>query len=454
MSDSPTRVAVYLRISRDRTGEGLGVDRQREDCLELADALGWEVADLYIDNDISATSGKPRPEYRRMLADLDAGTANAIIAWHPDRLYRRAVDLGDLVDSCKRNAVQVATVNAGTVDLTTPTGRLVAGLLAQVAIYEGEHKAERWSRSWRQGREHGIAPRTGSRMFGYTREGELIPPEASIARRMAHDIADGVPILTVCRRLEDEGVLTTRGRVWRPITVRKYLSNPRLAGYSTLKGQIVADGNWEPMLDRDHWETLQAIFASRTRAYVPRVALLNGLIHCGRCKHRMITSAQGGKRTYRCPNRPGMPGCGGVSGNAEPIEQIVESYARTRLDDPRVRDAIVRLSTTASPQLLSEIHGIEERIRELETSLDEPGVPVATILRAIDRSKERLEEYQGRLAAGRPVRLPKVGEWPTDLERRRNLVNLVVERVHLDPATKRIKAFDPERVRISRVGKP
>lgn len=449
MTNQDTKVAIYLRISRDRTGEGLGVDRQREDCLDLAKQLGWEVADLYIDNDISATSGKPRPEYRRMLADLDAGSANAIIAWHPDRLYRRAVDLGDLVDSCKRNNVQVATVNAGTVDLTTPTGRLVAGLLAQVAIYEGEHKAERWSRSWRQGRERGLPARTGSRLFGYTREGELIEEEAEIARRMAADITSGVPILTVSRWLEAEGILTTRGSVWRPGTVRQYLSNPRIAGYSTLAKEIVAEGQWQPILDRDTWETVRALLKSRARGSVPRVSLLNGLIFCGKCGHRLITSGSRGKRTYRCPNRPGMPGCGSLSCYAEPAEEIAEAYARERLADPRVRENVMRLSSQATPELLGEINALEARIRELEASLDEPGTPVATILRAVDRSRERLEDCQRRLAATPVVRLPRSGgEWPEDLERRRHLLEVVIERVELHPATKRTREFDVERVSI------
>lgn len=31
--------AVYLRISQDRTGQQAGIQRQREDCLELAGFL-------------------------------------------------------------------------------------------------------------------------------------------------------------------------------------------------------------------------------------------------------------------------------------------------------------------------------------------------------------------------------------------------------------------------------
>lgn len=460
-AEARTKAAIYCRISRDKTGESLGVTRQLEDCLELAKSLGWEVAEVYTDNDISATTGKPRPAYRKMLADLDAGRAQAIVAWHPDRLYRRAVDLGDLVDTCKRNNVQVATVNAGAVDLTTPTGRLVAGLLAQVAIYEGEHKAERWSRSWRQQRERGVPARTGSRMFGYTRDGELVEEEAKVARRMAADVISGVPILGVARWLEDEGVLTTRGTVWRPGTVRQYLANPRIAGYSTLGGDIVGEGQWEPVLDRDTWETVRALLSARSRPRAPRASILNGLLFCGQCGHRMITSGTKGQRTYRCPKRPGMPGCGGVSGFAEPIEDIIETMARARAADPRVSARMQELRATAGVgELLSEIAALEGRLAELDAELDVPGVPVARLVRAMDRTRERLAECQERLAVSAAVSATSVYsgglKWPEGLAERRQAIAVALRgyRICLDRPAVKGNRFNPKRVRLEETPDP
>jgi hypothetical protein len=69
--------AVYARISEDRDGTGLGVARQEKDCIALASRRGWHVARVYVDNDISAYSGKPRPQYRQMLDDIKAGHVRA-----------------------------------------------------------------------------------------------------------------------------------------------------------------------------------------------------------------------------------------------------------------------------------------------------------------------------------------------------------------------------------------
>ncbi|MFP5368274.1 MAG: recombinase family protein, partial [Actinomycetes bacterium] len=57
------KAAIYMRISLDSTGQGLGIERQREACLRHAEYKGWEVVGEYVDNYVSATKSKPRPEY-------------------------------------------------------------------------------------------------------------------------------------------------------------------------------------------------------------------------------------------------------------------------------------------------------------------------------------------------------------------------------------------------------
>ncbi len=87
------RVAVYCRISDDRRGLGLGVARQRQDCTELAGRKGWQVVATYVDNDVSAYSGKPRPQYAQLMQAVAAGGVDVIVAWDPDRLHRSPAEL-------------------------------------------------------------------------------------------------------------------------------------------------------------------------------------------------------------------------------------------------------------------------------------------------------------------------------------------------------------------------
>lgn len=444
----PVRAGIYVRISQDAAGRSLGVKRQREDCLELAQQLGWEIVETYSDNDVSATAKKPRPAYRRMLADIESGRITAFVAWHPDRVYRRVQDLTELIEIVKQHNTQIATVRAGHIDLTTPAGRMTAGVVASVNVYEGEAKADRWRRSWQQGREAGEPARTGSRLYGYTRGGDLIPHEKTIAQRMATDILAGRSILHVSRWLEAEGITSTRGNPWRPAGIKRYLTNPRIAGWSTLKGEIVAQGQWEPILDQETWQGIRALLEARTRAYVPRKALLLDLIFCELCGHRLITSSMRGKRTYRCPDRPGMGGCGHVSGNAEPIEEHVERYARARIADPDVRVRITALRAEPSGAQ-AEIAQLELRINELEQQLDQPGTPVTTILRAIERTKARQADLLNQVAAVPRAAVDESDEWPTDLLQRHALISLVVEKVTMAPTPVRGRRwFDTSRLTI------
>ena len=121
------QAAIYLRQSEDRNGNMLAVDRQREDCTKLCAERGWATTE-YVDNDTSATAKKPRPAYQRMLADVQAGTIEAIVVWDLDRLYRQPRELEDLIDLADQKRLALATVS-GDADLSTDMGRLVARIV-------------------------------------------------------------------------------------------------------------------------------------------------------------------------------------------------------------------------------------------------------------------------------------------------------------------------------------
>src|SRR5690554_1503754 len=98
-------VAVYARISQDRSGDELGVRRQLEDCRVEAERRGWTVAQEYVDDDVSAYSGKKRPAYEQMLTDLAEGRRDAVMVWHMDRLHRRPIELERFFEVCTRAGV-------------------------------------------------------------------------------------------------------------------------------------------------------------------------------------------------------------------------------------------------------------------------------------------------------------------------------------------------------------
>ena len=183
----PQAAAIYARISSDPDGTHLGVDRQIDDCEALAASLGWPVGDVYSDNDVSAYSGRRRPEYERLCEDIKSGTVDALLVWHTDRLHRSPRELEDFIDLCENAGLfDIRTVRAGDVDLVTPQGRMVARLGGVIARSESDKAADRLRRKHLELATKGKVSGGGARPYGYTKDRlHVVPEEAPIIREAA-----------------------------------------------------------------------------------------------------------------------------------------------------------------------------------------------------------------------------------------------------------------------------
>ncbi len=77
LAAEPRRAGIYLRISADRENDELGVKRQLKECKALARRLGWELVEVFIDNDQSAYKRKVRPDFSRLKEWTQDGRINA-----------------------------------------------------------------------------------------------------------------------------------------------------------------------------------------------------------------------------------------------------------------------------------------------------------------------------------------------------------------------------------------
>ena len=278
----PETCVIYLRISQDRSGEQLGVERQLRECRELARRLGLEVAKVYTDNDISATNGKARPEFEAMLR----ARPEVIVAWHQDRLLRLTSDLEKVIAL----DIPVHTVSAGNVDLSTPAGRAVARTVAAWSTYEGEQKAERQRSANRQRAERGHW-QFSRRPYGYERRDgkiEIIETEAEIVRELYLRYLAGESYYALAKYLNARNV-PTFGGPWSMERVRQLLLNGRYAGIVEYKGQrIDARPSWTPLIDNRTWVDYEAMRNGRTRAGSWSTSteehLLSGMLTCRRLR--------------------------------------------------------------------------------------------------------------------------------------------------------------------------
>jgi DNA invertase Pin-like site-specific DNA recombinase len=98
------RAGIYTRISSNPSGQRAGVERQRRDCEAHCAARGWQVAETFCDNDVSAYGKRPRRAYEAMLAAVEAGRIDAIVTWHNDRLHRSPKELEAFIDLVERSS--------------------------------------------------------------------------------------------------------------------------------------------------------------------------------------------------------------------------------------------------------------------------------------------------------------------------------------------------------------
>jgi site-specific DNA recombinase len=364
-SPAPSSPAGYLRISDDREGRELGVDRQRTDLLELCAQRGWPEPVFYVDNDISAStrSKKRRPDFERMLTAAEAGDHDAIVFYTTSRLTRRPLEYERLIALVEARGTLLQSVRSGSVDLTTADGRMIARMLAAADAAEAERTGERVARAHEQRRAAGKAHGSGVQ-FGYRAGMVQHPAEAAAVRTAAGIVLSGGSIGDVIKAWDAAGVRPPKAAYWHWNVVRDILLRPALAGYVAHRREIVGDGDWQPILDRPTWDALCAALARRERrpGASARTHLLSGFLTCGRCGNYMSSRGV----FYQCARERG--GCSIKRNEAwllDAVGDLVDGWLAkydTGGDVAGVHDAAVRLSV--------EVAAAEEKIRELRARFD------------------------------------------------------------------------------------
>jgi DNA invertase Pin-like site-specific DNA recombinase len=344
--------AIYARISADVEGTGLGVARQVEDCRKLAADRGWQVGDEYVDNDVSAYSGKPRREYARMLADLKSGARDAVIVYNLDRLHRRPVELEEFVTLCESVGVRdVATVTAD-IDLGNDDGLFMARIFAAFAAKESGRKSARIRRKMLQNAEQGI-PHGSARPFGYESDKITVrETEAKVVREMVDRYLAGASIRSLTIWLNDTGVAPAVAKSWQTTAVRQILTSGRIAGLREHRGEVIGPAMWPAIITTAERDRILARMTARsvTKTRAPRTYLLSGMLRCGRCGNRLFSQARHNNpnnrvRRYVCLKGPDHGGCGRLTVVAPPVEELLTDAVLTRLDSPQLADALAGKAT-------------------------------------------------------------------------------------------------------------
>lgn len=457
-----TAVAIYARISQDREGAGLGIERQLSDCRAHAERRGWTVAEEYVDDDISAYSGRRRPAYERMLEDIADGHRDAILAWHMDRLHRRPIELEELARMCERAGVTTLETVNGAFDLGTGDGMLVARMLAAVAANESDSKRRRGRRKSREIAESGRPHMGGSmRPFGF-QEDRIThrPDEAQAIRTIADRLLAGESLTSICRSLEADGVTTVTGNTWRTPVLRQLMLNPRIYGIRVHQGQPLGPAVWEPIITPDKGEALRLLLTNPDRRTnrTARRYLLSGMCRCHLCGTVMYSVPRYETRRYLCRSGHDFGGCGRMAVAAVPLEQIISEAVLQRLDSPTLHDAMAgRVQDGGMARELSDqIAADTAQLEELADLYSERAITAPEWKRAREAIEVRRAAARRRLSGlsgtrnidayignGAALR----AQWADlNLNRQRAIVQALVDHVEILPGTRGTRAVAIDRV--------
>lgn len=463
-----TNAAIYVRISEDREGAGLGVERQTSDCHDLATRLGWNVVTVHTDNDVSAYTGKPRPGYRALLADIEAGTVDGVLVWHTDRLHRNPSELEDYVTLCERHTVVTQTVKAGPLDLASPSGRLVARQLGAVARYEVEHAVERIEAAKLQAAKAGRWG-GGRRPFGYESDGVTVNPDEAQELRWATDqTLAGMSMRAIARDWNTRAVRTSTGSEWTGTEVRRLLLRARNAGLRQHRGDVIGTAEWEPIVDEDRWRAVRAILNAPDRRTNPsdgaRSSLGTGLFLCGICNDGTtvwITSSRK-RRSYACSK------VAHLSRIEEYVDELVVGHVLERLRRPDAAD-LTRPTTADTTALHTDVEATRARLDELARLYADDDIDARQFAEASGRLRERLAGLDAQIATIHVESALNVFDerdpsdvWDDlDLDRRRAVIDTLVQVTILETPNGRPPGwkpgdpyFRPDRIRIDWKGQP
>lgn len=471
------KAGIYARISQDSEGQGQGVRRQIEDCEARAQQLDWTVIDRYVDNDISATRSRSRPEYQRLMADLRNGRIEGLIVWAIDRLTRTPRELEDIIDLAERRGLKLVNLR-GDIDLATSQGRGMARMLGTFARMETEAMSTRLQRKYedkaRKGEPHGYPPYGFERRFvsqddarrpGAVKLDFVVPEQADVIREAAARVLARESLRSIAGDLNRRAIASPKGGQWSSTILKQILVRPANAGLRVHRGQVIGKSASEAIYSPDLHDQLCSLLkdSSRKSNHVgpsPKY-LLSGLARCGLCDgtlRRQVgravkpTRPDGATRqapSYACSN------CFRLRCAQEPLDDLISSLVVRRLSQSDARETFVTRDSAAAGSASDEIARLQLRLDALSEMYADDAINPETFRNSAAKLERRLEVAKAQLSASTPsdsvlnlVTARSVREeWDgLPVSARREVLQSLMEVVILPAGSG--KRFSPDRVQV------
>lgn len=334
--------AVYCRLSQDdgSAGESGSIQTQRTLLTQYCKEHSIQIVDYYCDDGWSGTNFE-RPEFKRMIDDIESGKINTVIVKDLSRFGREYAQMGLYIEHYfEEKGIRFIAVaegidsKKGLDNLMLPMTNVINSLYARQA--STKTKAAHRARA-------GSGMFIGSRApFGYQKDPDdrhhlIVDPEAAeVVKSIFQMFADGIGYVRMTKILRGKQILNPQAYFnqnnpdyyknsdywrkpfdWHATSVRAILNNPVylgkiVFGRTKTKGffdkhriaadeseWVVSENTHEPLITQDLWNTVHQMMQARRRENsTGEVQPFAGLVKCADCGSSLNVSYDKRKGRY------------------------------------------------------------------------------------------------------------------------------------------------------------
>ena len=244
----------YFLYARKSTEENdrqmLSIESQLAELKEFAAKEKLEIAATLTEAKTAKEPG--RMKFGEMLARIEAGEANGILAWHPDRLARNSIDGGKiiyLVDKGKIKSLKFPTFWFE----DTPQGKFMLNIAFGQSKYYVDNLSENVKRGIRQKLRRGEWP--GWAPVGYFNDYKsrtilVDDKKHKLVKRIFEMYATGqYPLKTLSEKFYELGLRGNMDKKISPNAIHWILKNPFYYGVFKHKNELY-QGKHEPIITK------------------------------------------------------------------------------------------------------------------------------------------------------------------------------------------------------------
>ena len=363
---------LYARKSSEsEERQVMSIDAQIDELKEFAVKEKLEIVASLCEAKTAKQPG--RTLFGEMLSRIDAGEADGILAWHPDRLARNSVDGGRVIymlDTGKINSLKFPTFWFD----NTPQGKFMLNISFGQSKYYVDNLSENVKRGIRQKLRKGIWP--GKAPFGYNndlRHHTILPdPEKhKLVKRIFELYATGE--YTFEQLIQKFDIRTKTNKIMMPGDMQHILKNPFYTGVFRFNDEL-HQGTHKPIITKKLFDDAQAVMLLRgkRRKKSSHGYIFTGLMSCGSCGRAITAEQHKGHIYYRCTKK--RTNCDEkYIREEELVSQFKDTLQKVSLSDDWTEKLLAKLNEEQASAIQSSdalVQAVEGQIMPIKTKLD------------------------------------------------------------------------------------